>query len=329
MTVLVTGGAGFIGSHTVKALVRAGRSVVVIDDLSAGHASSVPSDVPLIVRDFSDPRALDEAMDAAQIEACIHFAAKKDAAESVHEPLLYYMENTTKSVSLLNQLRARGIDRFVFSSTAAVYGDPITLPIDEAHPTFPTNPYGWSKLFFERVLSDVGSVSPFRSVSLRYFNAAGADVDGELGNAARDRQDLVSVLMESAVLGRVFTINGSDYETSDGTPVRDLVHVTDLADAHVLALDYLDRGGATAIVNLGSEHGFTVREIADEMVRLTGVDLSVVAGPRRPGDIVTSVASSVRAHKLLGWSPSHSDLETIVNTSWAWEQARSGRIASS
>ena len=322
MTVLVTGGAGFIGSHTVRSLLEAGREVVVIDDLSTGDAGSLPSQVELIHGDFADPVVLDAAFARAEIDACIHFAAKKDAAESVHLPALYYAENTAKSIELLRFLQSRGVEKFVFSSTAAVYGNPITLPIDEEHPTLPVNPYGWSKLFFERVLTDVGEASSMCSVSLRYFNAAGADIGTELGNTASDRKDLISVLMEMAAQGRPFTINGIDWDTVDGTPVRDLVHVNDLADAHVLALDYLDRGEESTIVNLGSEQGFSVRQVVEETMRRTGLDLTVVEGPRRPGDVVASVASATLAHELLGWRPRYSDLSTIVRTAWEWEKVR-------
>lgn len=319
MSILVTGGAGYIGSHTVKALVRSKRRVVVIDDLSTGDEALLPDEVVLVKGDFADPTTLSAAFAAGSIDSCIHFAAKKDAADSVFEPALYYAENVGKSIDLLRSLQARGVHRFVFSSSAAVYGDPLRIPLDEGHPTVPMNPYGRSKLFFERVLTDVSSATNLRSVSLRYFNAGGADVEGGLGNLAPSRKDLISVLMESAAAGRPFYIHGTDYDTSDGTPVRDLVHVADLAEAHVLALDYLERGGESVVVNLGTEHGFTVREVVEMTRRVTGVELDVRDAGRRPGDIGVSVASAARARSLFGWTPRYSDLETIVSTAWAWE----------
>lgn len=321
MTVLVTGGAGYIGSHAVKDLLRAGRSVVVLDDLSAGNARMVPSAVTLYRGDFSDVELLDRIFAENDIDAVVHFAAFKDAAESVSEPLKYYDNNVARSIRLLEFLADRGVEKFVFSSTAAVYGDVDGYPIDEGFATEPVNPYGWSKLMFEQILADTEAQSGLRSVSLRYFNAAGADPDGELGNTASVRKDVVSALISAAVSGSTFTINGADYDTADGTPVRDLVHVSDLASAHTLALDYLDRGGETFVANLGSGRGFTIRELAAVTAEVTGSSFPVVVGPRREGDIAVSVASSELVFEKLGWVPVHSDVESIIGSSWAWERA--------
>lgn len=320
MTVIVTGGAGYIGSHAVKDLLRAGRSVVVLDDLSTGDPRMVPSSVTLYQGDFSDSELLTRIFDENEIDAVVHFAAFKDAAESVWEPLKYYDNNVARSIRLLEFLADRGVEKFVFSSTAAVYGDVEGYPIDEGFETAPVNPYGWSKLMFEQILADVGVQNGLRSVSLRYFNAAGADPEGELGNTAAVRKDVVSVLVSAAVSGSEFTINGADYDTADGTPVRDLVHVSDLASAHTLALDYLDRGGETFVANLGSGQGFTIRELAAVTARVTGCSFPVVVGPRREGDIAVSVASSRLAFEKLGWVPVHSDVDSIIGSSWAWER---------
>lgn len=322
MAVLVTGGAGFIGSNAVAALRRSGHEVVVVDDLSNSDGTALPADVRLFEGDFADPDLLGSIVEHGRIGSCIHFAARKDAAESVGDPLRYYRENLAKSVRLLSFLAEHGIERFVFSSTAAVYGEPVAIPIDEAHPTRPANPYGASKLLFEQVLADVASRTPLRFVSLRYFNAAGAGEGGILGNAASDRHDLVSVLMQAAMSGEPVTINGTDYPTEDGTAVRDLIHVSDLADAHVRALDHLARGETSATLNLGSERGFSVRQVIEAARRITGAGLPTVEGPRRPGDVAVSVASARRARDLLGWQPSQSDLDTIVRTAWEWECRR-------
>lgn len=321
MTVLVTGGAGYIGSHAVKDLVRAGRSVVVLDDLSSGDPRMVPSSIALYRGDFSDLEVLARIFDENDIDAVVHFAAFKDAAESVSEPLKYYDNNVARSIRLLEFLTGRGVEKLVFSSTAAVYGDVDGYPIDEGFATAPVNPYGWSKLMFEQILADVGARNGLRSVSLRYFNAAGADPDGALGNTAEVRKDVVSALISSAVSESAFTINGADYDTEDGTPVRDLVHVSDLASAHTLALDYLDRDGETFIGNLGSGRGFTIRELAEVTARVTGSSFPVLVGPRREGDIAVSVASSQLVLDKLGWVPVHSGVESIIGSAWAWERA--------
>lgn len=316
---LVTGGAGYIGSHTVQDLHDAGREVVVVDDLSTGSADALCGGVSLYVGDFADPAVIDRVFAEHEIDSVIHFAALKDAAASVSDPLGYYRVNVAKSIELLKTVVERGVERFVFSSTAAVYGNVDGFPIDESFPTLPENPYGSSKLMFEDILADVGAAYPLCSVSLRYFNAAGADGEFRRGNAAAVRKDLVSVLMRAATTGGAFTVNGTDWPTPDGSPVRDLVHVTDLARAHTRALEYLERGGDTLVANLGSESGFSVLEVARRVRELTGRSFEIVEGPRRQGDIAASVASSKRAACELGWTARHSSLDEVVSTSWAWE----------
>lgn len=323
-TTLVTGGAGYIGSHTVQDLIDAGRRVVVVDDFSAGRRALVPVGVPIYEGDFADVRLLNRVFAEHAIDSVVHFAALKDAAASVSDPVGYYVENVEKSIRLLHDLVLRGVSRIVFSSTAAVYGTVEGLPINEEFPTSPENPYGWSKLMFEQVLADAASAGLMSSVSLRYFNAAGADPQSRRGNAAAVRKDVVSILMECAASGGSFTVNGVDWSTQDGSPVRDLIHVCDLASAHTRALEYLEGGGATLVANLGSECGFSVLQLAERVRELTGSDFPIVKGDRRPGDIEASVASSRRAEEHLGWRPTHSSLDEIIESAWRWDQLRGG-----
>lgn len=320
--ILVTGGAGYIGSHTVKELLGCGYSqVLVLDNLSTGNEGAVLAPARLIKGDLSDKDFLEKTFSENEIDAVIHFAASKDAAESVREPKKYYENNLINSLNLLNAMVEKGVKKIIFSSTAAVYGDTEKVPVDESVPTNPVNPYGWTKLMFEGAMADYERAYGLKYASLRYFNVAGADVDGRLGNDYKGRkEDLVSALMEVAVGKRdKFIINGTDYETKDGSCVRDLIHVNDLASAHILALEYLERGGKSEIFNLGSESGFTVKETADMTKKATGTNFIVEDGHRREGDIVVSIASSKKAKKILGWQQKHNSLESIIKTAWEWE----------
>lgn len=319
--VLITGGAGYIGSHTVKALLQAGyKNIVVIDDLSAGVRNRVPREVTFIEGDFSNPNILKKVF-RQEIESVMHFAASKIAPESMVNPEKYYENNVAKSIGLLKECVEGGVKNFVFSSSAAVYGDVNGFPITEEFDTKPTNPYGRSKLMFEQVLRDSSAAHSIKHVSLRYFNAGGADPNGELGNNHEKGEDLISILMGAAKTDGTFTIYGTDYDTKDGSCVRDLIHVSDLATAHVAAINYLEGGGDSTTVNLGSERGFTIREIAELTKKVTGSDFEIINGPRRTGDIVTSIASSEKARKLLGWRRQYSDIKTLVQTAWNWEKA--------
>jgi UDP-glucose 4-epimerase len=317
--ILVTGGAGYIGSHVVKELLASGhKNIIVIDDLSAGYASRVPEGVTLVMGDFTDEKLLKEYF-VQGIDTVMHFAASKIAPESVTDPLKYYDNNLSKGILFLDICKKYKVKHFVFSSTAAVYGDVQGSPITEDFPVCPTNPYGWSKLMFEQVLEDSSRAYGFNHVSFRYFNAGGADPDGTLGNNHSKGEDVVSVLIRSAKLVTPFTIMGTDYDTKDGTCIRDMVHVSDLASAHVLAVDYLRKDGPSQVINLGSETGFSVREMTHVTKRVTGTDFDTIDGPRRSGDIVVSIASSEKARNILGWKKVYSDMETILTTAWQWE----------
>jgi UDP-glucose 4-epimerase len=318
--ILVTGGAGYIGSHTVKELINSGhKDIIVIDDLSAGNKSRVPLAVSFIHGDFADAVLLQPVFEDG-IDTVIHFAASKIAPESVIDPEKYYQNNVAKSIQLLEMCVKNGVKNFIFSSSAAVYGDVQCGPITEEFPTVPTNPYGWSKLMFEQVLLDSSVAYPLKHVTLRYFNAGGADPEGELGNNHKKGEDVISILMRSAKNQKSFTILGTDYDTKDGSCVRDMIHVSDLASAHVKAIKYLEKGGRSVTVNLGSEEGFTVREIASLTKKVTNSGFEIKDGERRTGDIVVSIASSEKARELLGWQKKYSDLETLIQTAWEWEK---------
>ncbi len=320
MKVLITGGAGYIGSHSVREFLRAGYSnITVVDDLSNGLRENVPKEVNFVEGDFGKKSVLKKVF-KKKYDAIVHFAASKLAPESIEKPEKYYDNNVAKSITLLNYAIKTKVKYFIFSSSAAVYGDVKEHPITERSETKPTNPYGWSKLMFEQVLTDSLAVNDFSYVSLRYFNAGGADYGGEIGNNHEKGEDVISVLMRAAKNKSDFTIFGSDYETKDGTCIRDIIHVSDLAKAHVLALEYLEKGGASEIFNLGSENGFSVREITEETKRITGSNFKILSGQRRPGDIVTSIASSQKAKNTLDWRAEHSDLSTIIKTAWDWEK---------
>ena len=320
--VLVTGGAGYIGSHIVRRLVDQGRKVIVLDDLSEGHAAALGK-VELVEADFGDTGLLDELLASGAFEAIVHMAASCLVGESVENPAGYYENNLVRSLALLDAARRHHIRHFVFSSTAAVYGEPNEIPITEDHPVAPTNPYGETKLAFERALAWYRGAYGLHYVCLRYFNAAGAHPDGELGEDHHPESHLIPRLIASAMEGGPPTpIFGDDWPTSDGTCVRDYIHVVDLAEAHVLALDALRRGAIDAeTFNLGNGEGFSVLEVVSTIQRVTGTAPPTEPAPRRAGDPAILVASSERARKRLGWRPGYSSLERIVETAWQWHRS--------
>ena len=319
MRVLVTGGAGYIGSTTAAALLETGHEVVVLDDLSRGHADLVPAGAELVRGRTDDPSAIDAAL-AGGVDACLHFAALVEAGESMQRPEAFFANNTAGSLLLAERLLAAGVDRFVLSSTAAVYGQPDRVPIDEDAPLAPTNAYGESKLLVERALWWLADLRGLRVASLRYFNACGATPGrGE----DHDPETHLIPLVLAAAAGRRDRIEvyGTDYPTRDGTCVRDYVHVADLADAHVAALHALE-AHPTTVCNLGSETGFTVREVIAAAERVTGREIPASDAPRRPGDPAELVASRARAGNVLGWEPTRTDLDEIVASAWDWHRTR-------
>lgn len=324
-TVLVTGGAGYIGSHTVLALQQAGYEVLVLDNLVYGHQDLVDSvlKVKLISGDICDRTLLDQVFAQHDISAVIHFAAYAYVGESVEDPAKYYRNNVLGTLTLLEAMLAANVSNFVFSSTCASYGNPNQIPIPEEHPQDPINPYGMTKFMVEKILSDFDQAYGLRSVRFRYFNAAGADPEGRLGEDHTPETHLIPLVLLTALEKREnITIFGTDYKTSDGTCVRDYIHVTDLAQAHVLGLEYLLAGGETSVFNLGNGDGFSVREVIDMAKKITGLPISVVEGYRRAGDPAILIGSAAKARKVLNWQPQYADLETILTHAWNWHQKR-------
>jgi UDP-glucose 4-epimerase len=321
MTILVTGGAGYIGSQMVKMLRSRGERVVVLDDLSTGHRESVPADVELLEADIADTARVAAVLSQHAVKAVIHFAASSLVGESMADPLKYYANNLGGTVGLVRAMRQAAVDRLVFSSTAAVYGEPVRVPIDEDHPKQPVNPYGASKLAVDRMLDELHAAHGMKSVSLRYFNAGGADPDGTLGERRQTETHLVPLVLQAASGRRPhIAVYGNDYSTRDGTCVRDYVHIVDLCDAHVRALDWIDGGGGREAINLGSERGTTVLEVIEAARRVTGHDIPVKQAPRRAGDPAVLIASCERARRVLGWTAQRSDIASIVGDAWRWEQ---------
>jgi UDP-glucose 4-epimerase len=321
-SILVTGGAGYIGSHVVRQLTERGERVVVLDNLSTGFADAVIG-AELVVGDMADRALVDGLLARHQVDTVMHFAAHTVVPESVADPLKYYGNNTCGTRSLLAACQAAGVGRFVFSSTAAVYGMPDSGVADEDTPTRPINPYGSSKLMSEQMLRDLGAATPMRHVILRYFNVAGCDLEGRIGQSTPNATLLVKVACEHAVGKRPqLAIFGTDYATPDGTCIRDYIHVDDLAAAHLAALDHLRAGGESLTLNCGYGHGYSVREVIDAVARISGVALTVVEQPRRAGDPPELVARSDRLKQRFGWQPRHDDLDAIVRTALAWERSR-------
>lgn len=318
MKVLVTGGAGYIGSVVVAELIRAGHDVVVYDNLGHGFRQAVPSNVPLVIGDIADREKLTTVLGGGNFDAVMHFAALIEAGESMKVPERYFRNNTASTLTLLEAMLQRGVSRFVFSSTAALYGEPEHIPIRESDPLRPTNAYGESKLLVEHMLDWLHKLRGLRYASLRYFNASGAA--GELGEAHEPESHLIPLILQVALGKRdAISIYGNDYPTKDGTCVRDYIHVVDLAQAHVLALEALDQRGQL-IYNLGNGRGFTVREVIEVARKVTGHPIPLIEAPRRPGDPAVLVASSDKIRAELKWKPKLADLETIIATAWEWHR---------
>jgi UDP-glucose 4-epimerase len=325
--ILVTGGAGYIGSHTIKELLRDGREAVALDNLSVGRRELVLCE-EFVEGDLSDAGLLRRTFRRYPIEAVVHFAAHTSVPESVANPAKYYYNNVGCGLALLDAMVEAGVKTIVFSSSAAVYGDPVQVPIPEDHPTEPKNPYGRTKLIFEGVLHDYGVAHGLRHVSLRYFNAAGSDPDGEIGECHDPETHVIPIVLEAAIGKRPHVeIFGADYETKDGTAVRDYIHVSDLAQAHVLALRALEAGKASPAYNLGTGRGYTVREVITACRRASGREIRAVEAPRRAGDPAALVADPSRAKVELGWEPRFTTLDPIVETAWRWMQREAQREA--
>lgn len=326
-TILVTGGAGYIGSHAVLGLQQRGYRVIILDNLVYGHREIAESvlKAELIVGDTGDRPLLDQIFATYAIEAVMHFAAYAYVGESVTHPDRYYRNNFIGTFTLLEAMVAAGVSRFVFSSTCATYGEPKSIPIPEDHPQNPINPYGMTKLMVEHVLRDFDRAYGLKSVMFRYFNAAGADPAGRLGEDHNPETHLIPLVLLTALGKREsISIFGTDYATPDGTCIRDYIHVTDLADAHVLGLEYLLQGGETAAFNLGNGNGFSVKEVIEVAQRVTGKNILAIAADRRPGDPPALVGSSDKARRILKWQPQYSDLNTIIEHAWQWHQQRHG-----
>ena len=317
---LVTGGAGYVGSHCCKAFAKAGFDVVVFDNFSRGWRDFARfGDV--YEGDIMDPDALADAFDKHKPDAVAHFAAFAYVGESVTNPGLYYRNNTQGTLNILETMRDKGVDKMLFSSTCASYGVPQRIPIDEDTPQSPINPYGWSKLFVEKMMWDFSNAHDMRCVALRYFNAAGADSECEIGERHEPETHVIPLAIRGAMAeDYTFTVLGDDFDTRDGTCVRDYIHVEDLADAHKRAIDYLNDGGASNVFNLGTGNGTTVKEIADAVEKVAGKPLPRQIGGRRPGDPPALIAAAGKAREVLGWEPKNSDIENIVRTAWAWHQ---------
>lgn len=328
MTVLVTGGAGYIGSHAVLALVDAGERVVVLDDLSTGVRAAVPDGVPLVLGDVADGDLVRRTIAAHGVDELMHFAAKIVVPDSVADPLGYYEANTAKTRSLLAAALAGGVRRLVFSSTAAVYGEPDASVLAEDTPPAPINPYGRSKLMSEWMIADAARAHDLRYAVLRYFNVAGADPQGRAGQSTPNATHLIKVACQAAVGTRPkMAIYGEDYDTPDGTCVRDYIQVSDLADAHLAALRRLREGGESMTLNCGYGQGASVREVVEAVKRISGVDFAVERAPRRAGDPAALVADATRIRETLAWTPRFADLDAIVSQALAWERRLASEAA--
>lgn len=327
MATLVTGGAGYIGSVMVEQLVEAGERVIVLDDASRGHAGALDEGVPYYDGRVGDRELVASICREHEVDACVHFAALAYVGESVTEPKLYFQNNVAEGLGLLDGLLAAGVKRFVFSSTCATYGEPVRVPIDESHPQAPVNPYGWSKLFMEKILSSYDAAYGLRFVALRYFNAAGATK--RKGEHHDPETHLIPNVLAAAAGRRPYvSVFGDQYPTPDGTCVRDYIHVTDLCTAHTLALAHLRRGGGSEFVNLGNGHGYSVMEVIETTRRVTGRDIEVRVEPARPGDPARLVADATKAREVLGWKTQYPELEAIVRTAWEWHEAHPEGYAS-
>ncbi len=321
MAVLVLGGAGYIGSHTVYELIERGEEVVIIDNLETGYKEAVHPKARFYQGDIRNRSFLDSVFEKEKIEAVIHFAANSLVGESMTNPLKYYDNNLCGTKVLLEAMVAHGLDKIVFSSTAATYGEPERIPILETDRTMPTNTYGETKLSMERMFHWTGLAHGLRYVSLRYFNACGAHESGKIGEAHSPESHLIPLILQVPGGQRdAISIFGEDYDTKDGTCVRDYIHVTDLAQAHILAVEYLRRGGESDIFNLGNGVGFTVKEVIEAARKVTNHPINAVVAPKRAGDPAKLIASSDKAQRILGWKPEHAELEKIINSAWNWHK---------
>ncbi|MCL0100866.1 UDP-glucose 4-epimerase GalE [Peptococcaceae bacterium] len=320
--ILVTGGAGYIGSHVIKALGEKGYEVITYDNLSTGHRWAVLFG-ELEVGDILDSKKLKEVFEKHKPDAVMHFAAHIVVPESVKQPLKYYMNNVSGTINLLNVMQEFGVDKFIFSSTAAVYGIPEKIPVSETAPLKPINPYGYGKMVVEQILKDLSRAKDFNYISLRYFNVAGADFEARIGEGKEDTTHLITMCVRTALgIRDVLNIYGTDYPTHDGTGIRDYIHVDDLAEAHILALEYLLNGGTSEVFNCGYSRGFSVKEVVKAAKKVTGVDFPVEYTDRRPGDPPALVADASKIKEKLNWLPKYNDLEYIIKTAWEWEKKK-------
>jgi UDP-glucose 4-epimerase len=317
--ILITGGAGYIGSHVVKELLRQGHQPIVYDNLQTGHRKAV-KDALFIEGDLADRERLRETLHSHPIDAVMHFAADCLVGESVKDPLKYFTNNVRNSLQLLEILEENNIKKIVFSSSAAVYGESEKIPITEEHPCIPTNPYGETKWIFEKVLQTFQELGKLNYISLRYFNAAGADPEGKLGEDHFPETHLLPIVLKAALNGDSVPIYGTDYDTPDGTCIRDYIHVTDLAQAHILAFKKLEEGGISGVYNLGNGNGYSVREVIETARKVIGKNIIAIESLPRPGDPARLVASSEKIRRDLGWIPKYPHLETIVETAWKWHK---------
>lgn len=320
MAILITGGAGYIGSHTARELKDQGRDIVIYDNLSRGHRQAV-KDMPLVVGDLADTELLARTIDEYHVDSVIHFAAESQVGESMADPQKYYINNVSGTLNLLKVMKEKNVNKIVFSSTAATYGEPERIPIDEESVKNPTSVYGRTKLMMEQILEDYDMAYGLKYVALRYFNAAGAHISGEIGEDHEPETHLIPIIMQ-VLLGQreAISIFGTDYPTPDGTCIRDYIHVTDLAHAHILALDALYDGMESRIYNLGNGNGFSVKEVIDTVEKVTGKKVPRVEEGRRPGDPAVLIASSQKIIKELGWKPRYNTLEKIIETAWNWHK---------
>ncbi len=319
-TILVVGGAGYIGAHMVKMLLNSDYHVVTLDNLSRGHRHAIAGKGDFVFGDIADRNGLDRLFMDYSFDAVMHFAGFFKVDESMKNPSLYYQNNTAATLNLLNAMVAHQIKTFIFSSSATIFGEPSYLPIDEQHPKQPINPYGWSKWTVEQILSDYDRAYDLKSMCLRYFNVAGADPEGDLGGYHTDETCLIPLVLQAASGRReAITVFGQDYETDDGTCIRDYIHIDDLCQAHLLALEQLFNGTESAVYNLGNGNGFSVKQVIDAAEEVIQKKIPVTMGERRPGDPIRLVADSKLAQAKLGWQPKYAQLETIIDHAWQWE----------
>lgn len=320
---LITGGAGYIGSHAVRMFIKRGYEVIVLDNLSQGHRKALNHDIQFVFGDFGDHSLVKKILYEHRIDAIVHFAAESIVPESIVNPLHTYRSNVSKTIELIHAAISSGVMKFILSSTAAVYGEPMEIPITENHPVNAINPYGTSKWMIEQILEDCHRAHGLKYVSLRYFNAAGADESGKIGESHNPETHLIPVVLDVALGKRpAVKIYGTDYDTLDGTCIRDYIHVNDLCEAHILALEAIENGLERAIYNLGNGEGYSVKEVIEVAEKVTGRTIPFEGAERRKGDPSRLVASSEKIQMELGWKPAHPDLEYIVETAWKWHQNR-------